>query len=166
MNSAVARAMYAAGLAAVLGTACAAEPNHAKPKPPMNSTSSPTVSVRYIVNDVAAAVAFYTTHLGFTVEIDAAPGFAMVNRGALRLALSGTGGTGGGARAMSDGTRPTPGGWNRIQVPVTDLAAKVAELRAAGLHFRSEIIKGNGGSQIILDDPSGNPIELWQAAAR
>jgi predicted enzyme related to lactoylglutathione lyase len=130
----------------------------------MTSTSSPTVGVRYIVNDVAAAMTFYTSHLGFTVELDAAPGFAMVSRGALNLALSGTGGTGGGARAMPEGTRPMPGGWNRIQIPVSDIAAKVAELRAAGLHFRSDIIKGNGGSQIILDDPSGNPIELWQAA--
>lgn len=121
-----------------------------------------TVSVRYMVSDVDAAVAFYTTHLGFTLELNSAPAFASVTRGPLRLLLSGK--TSSGGRAMPDGRQPVPGGWNRIQVPVADLAAEVARLRAAGLRFRNEIVKGVGGSQILLDDPSGNPIELWQSA--
>lgn len=125
--------------------------------------SENTVSVRYMVEDVDAAVAFYTTYLGFTLESNAAPAFASVTHGALRLLLSGK--TSSGARPTPDGRQPVPGGWNRIQVPVADLAAEVARLRAAGLKFRNDIVKGVGGSQIILDDPSGNPIELWQTAA-
>lgn len=125
--------------------------------------SETTVSVRYMIDDVAAAVAFYTTHLGFTLEANSAPAFAAVTRGALRLLLSGK--TSSGARAMPDGRQPVPGGWNRIQVPVADLAAEVERLRAAGLRFRNDIVKGVGGSQILLDDPSGNPVELWQPAA-
>ncbi len=124
--------------------------------------SENTVSVRYMVNDVDAAVVFYTTYLGFTLESNAAPAFASVTHGALRLLLSGK--TSSGARPMPDGRQPVPGGWNRIQVPVADLAAEVARLRAAGLKFRNDIVKGVGGSQILLDDPSGNPIELWQSA--
>ncbi|MPZ20180.1 MAG: VOC family protein [Luteitalea sp.] len=119
--------------------------------------------VRYIVNDVPASLEFYTKHLGFTVTRDASPGFALVARGPLRLALSGVTGPGGGARAMPDGRMPEPGGWNRIQIAIGDLAAEVARLRAAGLHFRNDIVRGTGGSQILLDDPSGNPIELFQA---
>ncbi len=122
-----------------------------------------TVSVRYMIDDVDSAVAFYTTYLGFTLESNSAPAFASVTRGALRLLLSGK--TSSGARAMPDGRKPVPGGWNRIQVPVADLAAEVERLRAAGLRFRNDIVKGVGGSQILLDDPSGNPIELWQPAA-
>ncbi len=122
-----------------------------------------TVSIRYIIDDVDSAVAFYTTYLGFTLESNSAPAFASVTRGALRLLLSGK--TSSGARAMPDGRKPVPGGWNRIQVPVADLAAEVERLRAAGLRFRNDIVKGVGGSQILLDDPSGNPIELWQPAA-
>ena len=122
-----------------------------------------TVTVRYIVNDVPASLEFYTKHLGFTVALDASPRFAMVARGPLRLALSGVTGQGGGAQAMPDGRKPEPGGWNRIQISTSDLAAEVARLRAAGLHFRNDIVKGMGGSQILLDDPSGNPIELFQA---
>jgi catechol 2,3-dioxygenase-like lactoylglutathione lyase family enzyme len=120
-----------------------------------------TVSVRYMIDDVPRAIAFYTERLGFSLEKDASPAFAAVRRGALRLLLSGPESSG--ARPMPDGRRPVPGGWTRIQVPVTDLAAEVARLRAAGLHFRNDIVTGVGGSQILLDDPSGNPVELWQA---
>lgn len=133
----------------------------------------PVVSVRYIVDDVMKAVDFYTTHLGFALESTpapapgaptaSAPAFAAVTRGSLRLLLSGPGSSG--ARPMPDGRQPVAGGWNRIQVPVADLASEVERLRAAGAHFRNEIVKGVGGSQIILDDPFGNPVELWQAAA-
>ncbi|WP_433937711.1 VOC family protein [Sorangium cellulosum] len=121
-----------------------------------------TVSVRYMVDDVDAAIAFYTTHLGFAVESDARPAFAAVTRGDLRLLLSGKASSG--ARPMPDGRQPVPGGWSRIQLPAADLAAEVARLRAAGLRFRNDIVRGVGGSQILLDDPSGNPIELWQPA--
>lgn len=121
-----------------------------------------TVSVRYIVDDVSAAVAFYSTHLGFTLEQDAAPAFASVTRGDLRLLLSGPGSSG--ARPMPDGRRPVAGGWNRILLIVSDLAAEVERLRAAGLRFRNDILNGVGGSQILLEDPFGNPIELFQPA--
>jgi catechol 2,3-dioxygenase-like lactoylglutathione lyase family enzyme len=127
-----------------------------------NQTDS-TVTVRYIVRDVPASVDFYTKHLGFTIALDARPGFASLARGPLRLALSGMTGQGGGSRPMPDGRTPEPGGWNRIQIPIGDLVTEVARLRAAGLHFRNDIVKGNGGMQILLDDPSGNPIELFQA---
>ncbi|MBL8834811.1 MAG: VOC family protein [Alphaproteobacteria bacterium] len=118
------------------------------------------VSVRYMVDDVAAAAAFYTGHLGFTVETNAVPAFASVTRGALRLLLSGPKSSGG--KPLADGRRPVPGGWNRILIIVDDLAAEVARLRAAGLTFRNDILAGVGGSQIVLDDPFGNPIELFQ----
>jgi catechol 2,3-dioxygenase-like lactoylglutathione lyase family enzyme len=123
-----------------------------------------TVNVRYMVDDVDAAVAFYTTHLGFTLLSNASPAFADVTRGDLRLLLSGP--TSSAGRPMSDGRRPTPGGWNRIHFIVEDLATEVERLRAAGVQFRNEIITGPGGSQIVLDDPSGNPIELFQPARR
>ena len=129
---------------------------------PINHPSGATVTVRYIVQDVPASVEFYTRHLGFTVALDARPAFAVVGLGPLRLALSGMGGQGGGARPMPDGRTPSPGGWNRIQIGVADLSATVARLRAAGLTFRNDIVKGNGGLQILLDDPSGNPVELFQ----
>src|SRR5439155_21118736 len=119
-------------------------------------------TVRYMIDDVAAAIAFYTTHLGFTIESEALPAFASVTRGPLRLLLSGPGSSG--RRPMPDGDRTMPGGWNRIQIPVEDLAKEVEKLRAAGLHFRNEIISGVGGAQIILDDPFGNPVELFQTA--
>lgn len=119
-----------------------------------------TVNVRYMVDDVDAAVAFYTTHLGFTLISKAAPAFADVARGDLRLLLSGPSSSAG--RPMPDGRRPAPGGWNRIHLIVEDLSAEVDRLRAAGVHFRNDIVTGPGGSQILLDDASGNPIELFQ----
>lgn len=122
--------------------------------------SQGNVSVRYIVDDVAAAVAFYTGQLGFAVETNAIPAFASVTRGALRLLLSGPKSSGG--KPLADGRRPVAGGWNRILIIVDDLAAEVARLRKAGLTFRNDILPGVGGSQIVLDDPFGNPIELFQ----
>lgn len=125
-----------------------------------------TVQVRYIVHDVDAAIAFYTTHLGFTLVMHPAPPFAMLSRGDLRLVLSAPNPMGGGGQAMPDGTQPQPGGWNRFAIEVDDLAAMVATLRAAGAHFRNDIVTGVGGKQIILEDPSGNPIELFEPTLR
>jgi catechol 2,3-dioxygenase-like lactoylglutathione lyase family enzyme len=122
-----------------------------------------TVNVRYMVDDVDEAVAFYTTHLGFTVLSSAAPAFADVTRGDLRLLLSGPASSAG--RPMPDGTKPSPGGWNRMHFVVDDIAAEVNRLRGAGLHFRNDIVTGPGGKQILFDDPSGNPIELFQPAS-
>ncbi|MFZ1155897.1 MAG: VOC family protein [Solirubrobacteraceae bacterium] len=121
-----------------------------------------TVSVRYIVNDVDAAIAFYCQHLGFHEDMHPAPTFAMLSRGDLRLVLSAPSGAGGGGQAMPDGTRPEPGGWNRFQLEVADLAAMIEELRKAGVHFRNDLVTGVGGNQILLDDPSGNPVELFE----
>src|SRR2546423_7974328 len=115
-----------------------------------------TVTVRYIVEDVDAAITFYCDHLGFSEVMHPAPTFAMLSRGDLRLALSAPSGAGGGGQAMPDGTQPQPGGWNRFSLEVTDLAASVETLRNAGVHFRSDIITGVGGNQILLEDPSGN----------
>ena len=119
-----------------------------------------TVSIRYMIDDVPAALKFYTKHLGFAVDMDASPAFASITRDGVRLLLSGK--TSSGRRAMPDGREPVPGGWNRIHIQVEDLAAEVERLRGAGLKFRNDIITGPGGSQIILDDPSGNPVELFQ----
>jgi len=121
-----------------------------------------TVQVRYIVNDVDEAIPFYVERLGFKLEMHPAPPFAMLSRGDLRLVLSAPNPSGGGGQSMPDGTRPQPGGWNRFAVEVSDLAAKVAELRAAGARFRNDIVTGVGGKQILLEDPSGNPIELFE----
>ena len=119
-----------------------------------------TVNVRYIVDDVEAAVAFYTTRLGFTLLSKTLPAFADVARGDLRLLLSGP--TSSAGRPMPDGRRPAPGGWNRIHLVVDDLTSEVDRLRSAGVHFRNDIVTGPGGAQIVLDDPAGNPIELFQ----
>ena len=124
--------------------------------------SSATVNVRYMVNDVGAAVAWYTKHLGFTLLSNHAPAFADVSLGSLRLLLSGP--TSSAGRPMADGERPCPGGWNRIHLIVEDLSAEVERLRAAGVEFRNDIVKGPGGSQILLRDPSGNLVELFQPA--
>ncbi|MGI8674201.1 MAG: VOC family protein [Thermoleophilaceae bacterium] len=123
-----------------------------------------TVNVRYIVDDVDAAVAFYSERLGFGVDLHPAPEFAIVRRGELRLLLSAPTGSGGAAQPMPDGRRPEPGGWNRIQLEVDDLATEVEALRGAGARFRNEIVPGRGGDQILLEDPAGNVIELFEPA--
>ena len=120
------------------------------------------VSVRYMVDDVDAAVDFYTQHLGFEVLTNFSPAFADVARGRLRLLLSGP--TSSAGRPMPDGRKPEPGGWNRIHLIVDDIATEVERLRAAGLPFRNDIVSGPGGQQILLEDPAGNPIELFQPA--
>jgi catechol 2,3-dioxygenase-like lactoylglutathione lyase family enzyme len=122
----------------------------------------PTVSVRYIVDDVDAAIDFYCGRLGFHEDMHPAPSFAMLSRGDLRLVLSAPGGGPGGGQAMPDGTLPSPGGWNRFQLEVSDLAGTVDALREAGARFRSDIVEGVGGNQIIVEDPSGNPVELFE----
>ncbi len=119
------------------------------------------INVRYIVNDVDGAIPFYTEMLGFKLDMHPAPGFASLSRGDLQLLLNRPG-AGGAGQAMPDGQRPAPGGWNRIQVEVEDLEATVEKLKAAGARFRNEILTGNGGKQILIEDPSGNPIELFQ----
>ncbi|MDR6506709.1 VOC family protein [Arthrobacter oryzae] len=128
----------------------------------MADNSAEMVSVRYMVADVEAAIDFYTKHLGFTVRMNAAPAFADVVRGQLRLLLSGP--TSSAGRPMPDGAVPAPGGWNRIHLIVSDIAAEVDRLRAAGLTFRNDIVIGPGGQQILLEDPSGNVVELFQPA--
>src|SRR5438552_2479460 len=121
-----------------------------------------TVSVRYIVTDVDEAIDFYCRHLGFAEDMHPAPAFAMLSRGDLRLVLSAPGGGPGGGQAMPDGTLPTPGGWNRFSLEVADLSELVERLRGDGAHFRNNIVTGVGGKQILLEDPSGNPIELFE----
>ena len=120
-----------------------------------------TVSVRYIVEDVAEAISFYTQHLDFGVEFNPAPGFAALSRGDLRLLLNAPG-AGGAGQAMPDGRRPEPGGWNRLQLEVGDLDGEVERMRGAGARFRGEIVEGNGGKQVLIEDPSGNPVELFE----
>lgn len=121
-----------------------------------------TVSVRYIVDDVDAAIEFYRDHLGFQVVMHPAPTFAMLSSGDLRLVLSAPGGGPGGGQAMPDGSLPEPGGWNRFSVEVGDIEAKAAELRRAGVSFRNDVVTGVGGKQVLIDDPSGNPVELFE----
>ena len=121
-----------------------------------------TVSVRYIVHDVDEAIGFYTTALGFTEVMHPAPSFAMLAREDLRLVLSAPSGVGGGGQAMPDGTVPEPGGWNRFALEVADLEDMVARMRSNGVRFRGEIIHGVGGNQAIAEDPSGNPVELFE----
>jgi catechol 2,3-dioxygenase-like lactoylglutathione lyase family enzyme len=125
-----------------------------------------TVTVRYIVDDVDAAIDFYARHLGFQEVMHPAPTFAMLSRGDLRLVLSAPSGLPGGGQAMPDGTLPAPGGWNRFSLEVPDLAQAVDDLRQAGVHFRNDIVEGVGGKQILVDDPSGNPVELFEPAPR
>jgi catechol 2,3-dioxygenase-like lactoylglutathione lyase family enzyme len=121
-----------------------------------------TVQVRYIVRDVDTAIEFYVKHLGFHLDMHPAPPFAMLSLGDLRLVLSAPNPAGGGGQAMPDGTVQQPGGWNRFAVQVNDLSATIERLRAAGAHFRNDIVTGVGGKQIIVDDPSGNPVELFE----
>lgn len=123
-----------------------------------------TVSVRYMVDDVDAALGFYTTHFGFAPGIVNAPAFAEVTRGNLRLLLSGPASSAG--RPMPDGAVPEPGGWNRVHFVVDDIEAEIARLRDAGITFRNEVVTGPGGSQILLQDPAGNLVELFQPATR
>ena len=121
-----------------------------------------TVSVRYIVDDVDAAIGFYTDILGFQVQMHPAPGFAMLDRGDLRLLLNSPGGGGGAGQPMPDGTLPAPGGWNRFQVEVDDLDSVVGDLRAKRAHFRNDVVTGVGGRQVLVEDPAGNPVELFE----
>ena len=121
-----------------------------------------SVSVRYIVDDVDVAIDFYCRHLGFRQEMHPAPSFAMLSRGPLRLVLSAPGGGPGGGQATPDGRLPEPGGWNRFSIKVDDLESTVEALRAAGVHFRNDVVTGTGGKQVLLEDPSGNPVELFQ----
>ncbi|HMJ53772.1 MAG TPA: VOC family protein [Polyangiaceae bacterium] len=125
-----------------------------------------TVNVRYFVDDVDAAKAFYTEHLGFRVEMRPAPGFAILGRDNLRLLLSAPTGPGGAAQPMPDGRKPEPGGWNRIQLEYADLAKEVQRLKRAGARFRNDVVTGMGGKQILLEDPAGNPIELFESPPR
>ena len=122
----------------------------------------PSVSVRYIVRDIEAAIVFYCRHLGFREDMHPNPSFAMLSRGDLRLVLSRPGGGSGGGYAMPDGRLPEPGGWNRFMIEVADVAAMVDELRAAGIQFRNDIVNGVGGRQILVEDPSGNLVELFE----
>ena len=121
-----------------------------------------TVQVRYIGRDVSAAIDFYVRHLGFTIEMHPAPAFAMLSRGELRLVLSKPNPAGGGGQPMPDGAQQEPGGWNRFAIEVDDLPATVAALRDSGVRFRNQIVTGVGGRQIIVEDPSGNPVELFE----
>ncbi len=130
----------------------------------MSDNIEDLTSVRYLVDDVESSIDFYTRHLGFSLRMSAAPAFADVVRGNLRLLLSGPKSSAG--RPMPDGAQPGPGGWNRIHLIVDDIASEVDRLRAAGLPFRNDIVSGPGGQQILLEDPSGNVVELFQPAAR
>lgn len=145
-------------LTALLGTLLAANPA------PADQTRMNVVRVRYMVSELDPAVEFYTKYLGFQVQQEARPHFAMLSRGNLQLVLSTPFGPGGAAKPMPDGRKPEPGGWNRIIINVDDLQAEVDRLRKARLHFRNDIVTGPGGSEILLDDPSGNPVELFQPA--
>jgi catechol 2,3-dioxygenase-like lactoylglutathione lyase family enzyme len=121
-----------------------------------------SVQIRYIVRDVDAAIAFYVEHLGFELQMHPAPAFAMLSRGELRLVLSAPNPSGGGGQPMPDGRAQEPGGWNRFAIEVKDLSTMVERLQAAGVRFRNNVVVGVGGKQIIVDDPSGNPVELFE----
>jgi catechol 2,3-dioxygenase-like lactoylglutathione lyase family enzyme len=135
--------------------------NHENKRENMKPNNA-TVQVRYIVHDIDAAITFYCQQLGFHEDMHPSPFFAMLSRGDLRLVLSRPGGGPGGGQAMPDGRLPEPGGWNRFAIQVSDLAATVETLRRAGAHFRNDIVTGVGGKQILLEDPSGNPVELFE----
>jgi catechol 2,3-dioxygenase-like lactoylglutathione lyase family enzyme len=122
------------------------------------------ISVRYIVDDAGMAAAFYRDRLGFEIEAQPGPGFAILRRDELRLLLSEPSGPGGAAQPMPDGRKPEPGGWNRIQIEVDDVVATAEALRTAGVHLRSDVVRGRGGAQVLVDDPSGNPVELFEPA--
>ena len=139
-------------------------PQNAAQAQAKEDTGMDKVRVRYMVNDLDPAVKFYTTYLGFQVERESKPNFAMIERGNLELVLSTPFGPGGAAKPMSDGRKSEPGGWNRIIINVDDIQGEVARLKEARLHFRNDIVSGPGGSETLLDDPSGNPIELFQPA--
>src|SRR6266511_491907 len=163
MNRTFALILAAVGIGCLV--AAVADDTQTKPKTAkeagMANAHSATVSVRYMIDDVDAAVAFYTNHLGFTLDVDSAPAFASVTRGNLRLLLSGEKSSG--RQPMKDGTKPVPGGWNRISLWVSDLEAEVTQLRKAGVKFhRDDIVGGPGGSQIWIEDPSANLVELFQ----
>ena len=121
------------------------------------------ISIRYLVHDVDAAVAFYVDALGFDVAMHFGPGFAALDRDGVRLLLNVVGGDGGASQAMPDGSVPAPGGWNRFQLSLDDLDDRIADLRSRGVHFRGEMVEGRGGRQILIEDPSGNPVELFEA---
>jgi catechol 2,3-dioxygenase-like lactoylglutathione lyase family enzyme len=125
-----------------------------------------TVQVRYIVNDVEAAIGFYRDLLGFELVMHPAPAFAMLSRGDLRLVLSAPNSSGGGGQAMPDGTWPQPGGWNRFAIEVGDIDEEAVRLRQAGVKFRNAVVTGVGGKQVLVEDPSGNPVELFQPTLR
>lgn len=130
------------------------------------ATANPaSLRIRYMVEDVPATVAFYTTNLGFKLDMQSGPYFAALSRGGIQLLLSPTKGPGGASQPMPDGRRPAPGGWNRIVLYTPDLQGEVDRLRKAGVHFRNQIVAGPGGREILLEDPSGNPVELFQPAA-
>lgn len=122
----------------------------------------PSVSVRYIVDDIDEAIAFYVEQLGFALVMHPSPAFAMLSRGDLRLVLSAPSGSPGGGQAMPDGTLPSPGGWNRFAIEVDELDEIVARLRANGVRMRNDVVDGVGGRQILIEDPSGNPVELFE----
>jgi catechol 2,3-dioxygenase-like lactoylglutathione lyase family enzyme len=138
-------------------------PGESLPTHQENAVDDDFVNVRYLVDDVPAAIDFYTKHLGFTLRSDMSPAFADVTRGNLRLLLSGPKSSA--ARPMPDGRQPVAGGWNRIHLIVADLPAEIARLRSAGVVFRNDIVSGPGGKQVVLEDPAGNPIELFTPAA-
>jgi predicted enzyme related to lactoylglutathione lyase len=147
----------------LLLTTCFATLSRSNAQPGQEANMN-TVRVRYMVNDLDATVSFYTKYLGFQVKQEAKPNFAMLTRGNLELVLSTNYGPGGAAKPMLDGRKAEPGGWNRIILNVEDLDAEIARLRKGNVHFRNNIAKGPGGSEILLDDPSGNPVELFQPA--
>ena len=128
----------------------------------MSTAETESIRIRYLIDDVRAAIEFYTRHLGFTVAFDASPAFAAVSRGPVQLLLSGPASSA--ARPMPDGTKPVPGGWNRLQLVVDDIHDTVARLRADGVPFRNDVLSGPGGQQVLVEDPSGNVVELFQPA--